>query len=249
MAGIIKNPFAIILFVIFLLGPFIAFAANKDEDVILTPLDEVELHGELVENPFNLVTNGQKTKVLVTFNNKGHKNYTVRIISGALVNSDNSSDIIRSLPSVSYDHTVPSMDHADLYYSFHSEFRPQDLDLIISVAYADEENNRYKGVAFNSTVRIVEPEQSLFDLQLLFLYFLLACILGGVGFVIYQAFMGGAKARRYQKARAQKVADKQAAAAAIELTQYDEKWIPENHLKPQPQRSMSRSKKKDEKGE
>ncbi|CAG8590139.1 4407_t:CDS:2 [Ambispora gerdemannii] len=222
--------------------------AKKETEPANPPGEDVELSAELIDNPFSLVVNGQQTRLQIVFNNKGQENYTVRLVAGVLTNPDNATDIFTKLPTIQYDYPVPTMDHVELEYRFHSEFNPQDLDLIVFVAFTDDKNTRFEGVAYNSTIHIVEPEQSIFDLQLLFLYLILAGIIGGVGYMIFQAFFGGVKSKKNQKNRNQKIAEKQAAQAAIELKTYDESWIPEHHLK-KPTRSASKKMKKDDKAD
>ncbi|CAG8529292.1 10977_t:CDS:2 [Ambispora leptoticha] len=218
--------------------------SKKETEPANPPGEDVELSAELIDNPFSLVVNGQQTKLRVTFNNKGQENYTVRFVAGALTNPENATEIFTRFPAVQYDYPVPTMDHAELEYRFYSEFSPQDLDLVIFVIFTnDEKRTRFEGIAYNSTIHIVEPEQSIFDLQLLFLYLILAGIIGGVGYLIFQAFFGGLKSKKNQKLREQKIAEKQAAQASIELTTYDENWIPAHHLK------KPKNKKKEDKAD
>lgn len=195
-----------------------------------------------------MVVNGQKNVVKVIFDNKSKKNYTVDLIGGHLVIPDNPSSIVRNLTAYSYSRPAPAMDHVEITYNFYAEFQPQELDLLLFVFFSDEKETRYRGVGYNGTITIVEPEHSLFDIQLLFLYVILLGVIGGVGFLIFQAFFGGIKSKKGKKrVPSTKPEDMAAGGSSSADLKYDESWIPEHHLKPQPTRSSPRIKKKNEK--
>lgn len=188
----------------------------------------VEITSSFPDNPFSLITNGQQNKLQVTFDNKGTEAYTIDVVSGAFFDTD-FTQVVRNLTAFKYGVPVPAMDHIDVPYSFYSEFKPQELGLLIIVDFSDEAKNRFRGVAYNGTVSIVEPAQSLLDPQLLFLYVLLAGMLVGAGYLIKQAFFPDSpQARRQKKNKAKKVVEEKVQLAP---GGYDESWIPEHHLK------------------
>ncbi|CAG8594595.1 5093_t:CDS:2, partial [Acaulospora colombiana] len=178
----------------------------------------------------------------------GEANYTVKLIAGALVNKDKPDEIFRNLTSSPYSALVPAMDHIDIKYTFYSEFPTQELGLVLFVFFTDEENNQFRGVGFNDTVTVVEPEQSLFDLQLLFLYVILSGIIFGIGYMIFQAFFGGTRPRKGRKRPpVSKPEDQATGASSSSDLKYDESWIPEHNLRSPAARNSSRIKKKTEK--
>jgi len=166
-----------------------------------------------------------------------------------LVNPSNHDEIFRNLTGIKYSLPVPPMDHVEVSYGFYSEFQPQELDLIVNVFFTDKDGKIYSGVGYNSTVTIVEPEQSIFDLQLIILYLLLSGIFGAIGYTIYKAFFGTKTKSKKSKKRVTKDDDDAAGTAtgsniSTGNATYDESWIPEHILKSSQGRTSSRSKKK-----
>ncbi|CAG8651757.1 6329_t:CDS:2, partial [Cetraspora pellucida] len=213
---------------------------GKEEPTVLAQPETVEITGEFTDNPFSQVVNGQKNTVKLIFDNKGTLNYTINLIGGALVNKDNPNEIYRNLTAVKYSIKAPSMDHVEFPYYFYAEFPPQELDIILFVFFSDDDKRQFRGVGYNGTVTIVDPEHSLFDLQLIFLYVLLFGMVSGIGYMIFQAFFGGVKAKKSKKRPVVKPEDVTTGTSSS----YDENWIPEHHLK-QP-RASARLKKKAE---
>ncbi|CAG8719611.1 3471_t:CDS:2, partial [Acaulospora morrowiae] len=212
--------------------------------------ETVDITGEVTGNPFNHVINGQKNTIKLTFDNKGESNYTVKLIGGVLVDKDRPNDIFRNLTSYQYSTPAPAMDHVDVKYTFYSEFPTQELGLILFVFFVDEEERQFRGVGFNETVTVVEPEQSLFDLQVLFLYLIISAIFFGIGYLIFQAFFGGVKSKKgKRRPPVSKPEDSTTGTSSSSEVKYDESWIPEHHLRPTSTRNNSRIKKKTEKVE
>ncbi|CAG8531531.1 14924_t:CDS:2 [Racocetra fulgida] len=163
----IKNILPIFLLVVLVFAPFLVL--SKEEPTIYAQPENVEITGEFTDNPFSRrysVVNGQKNTVKLIFDNKGTLNYTINAVAGALVNKDNPNEIYRNLTAAKYSLKAPSMDHVELPYYFYAEFPPQELDIILFVFFSDDEKRQFRGVGYNGTVTIVDPEHSLFDLQL-----------------------------------------------------------------------------------
>ncbi|CAI2163214.1 10916_t:CDS:2 [Funneliformis geosporum] len=238
----LKNILYIFLLTVLFFAPLLAFGDDSKETVFLPP-DTVEITGEFTDNPFSHIVNGQKNTIKVTFDNKGETNYTITMIGGALVNKDNPSEIFRNLTAYKYNHIAPSMDHVDLIYNFYAEFPPQELDLLLYILFADENLKKFKGVAYNGTVTVVDPDVSIFDLQLLFMWLILIMGFGGFLYMIYQVFFGGVKPKKTKRAPVVKTETTDTGTSDLK---YDESWIPEHHLKPQT-RTSSRKKKNDAK--
>jgi len=243
-----KNILAILLLSVLLYSTLV-FGATAEEPKIYEQPETVDITGEITGNPFNHVINGQKNTIKLTFDNKGESNYTIKVIGGALVNKDRPDEIFRNLTSATSSASAPAMDHVDVKYTFYSEFPTQELGLVLFVFFVDEEKNQFRGVGFNETVTVVEPEQSLFDMQLLFLYLILSGIFFGIGYLIFQAFFGGARSKKGKRRPVvSKPDDPATGASSSSDLKYDESWIPEHHLRPNA-RNNSRIKKKTEKVE
>ncbi|RUS27276.1 translocon-associated protein, alpha subunit [Jimgerdemannia flammicorona] len=208
------------------------------------PAPNVELTAGFPDSPFGNVVNGQRNKLVVSFSNKDTVSYTVSILSGVLVNPNNFTQIVRNLTALRYDTPIGTGETVDIPFSFHSEIAPQDLGLVVLVDFLDTNGNSHRAVGFNSTVTIVDPPTSIFDLQLLFLYVVLAGVLGGIGYLIQQAFFGGAAKG---KKKAKKVVEPSIGAAGAvdeKTTAYDESWIPDGHIKKSPVRQSPRLRNK-----
>ncbi|RUS18271.1 translocon-associated protein, alpha subunit [Endogone sp. FLAS-F59071] len=217
-------------FMALLLSPLAVSAAPDTKPKALSA--NVELTAAFPESPFGNVVNGQRNKLVVSFSNKDSANYTIGILSGAFVNPNNFSQIVRNLTALRYETPINAGETIDIPFSFHSEIAPQDLGLVVLVDFVDAAGNNFRAVGFNSTVSIVDPPHSIFDIQLLFLYVVLAGVLAGVGYMIQQAFFGGSGKG---KKKAKKVVEPSPGAAGAVDEQgklkYDESWIPEQHLK------------------
>ncbi|KAG2177301.1 hypothetical protein INT43_007958 [Umbelopsis isabellina] len=177
-----------------------------------------------------VIVNGQKNKLNVYFDNQADEAYTVNYISGALVKPDDFSTIVRNLSVYKYDLTIPAKQKIAIPYQFHSEFSPQDLGLTVIIDFSDAKKNPVRGIAYNGTVTVTDPEHSIFDVQLLFLYVVLAGLLAGVGYIIQQAFFSTpGKSKKTKKAAEKSVPAKHRDESGKMVL--DESWIPEQHLK------------------
>ena len=61
---------------------------------------------------------------------------------------------------------IPAGEKESVSYSFATELHPQDLRLQLAVVLTNELGTTFTLSAFNETVSVVEPDASLFDLQL-----------------------------------------------------------------------------------
>ncbi|KAL1921618.1 uncharacterized protein VTP21DRAFT_11334 [Calcarisporiella thermophila] len=191
---------------------------------------DVEITGEL-ENPIGVVVNGQRNKVRVAFRNHDNKQYTIEHMSGAFVNPNNFSHIIRNITAYRYGTAVDGNTTVDVPYFFYPEFPPQDLGLTVIIDFKDPSTGHtFRGVGFNSTVTVVDPEHSIFDLQLISIYLILAATAVGIGYLVKEAFfpatVASKKKKPVQPAPATTSTDSSEGSAV-----YDESWIPEHHLK------------------
>ncbi|KAI4167092.1 MAG: hypothetical protein LQ343_007496 [Gyalolechia ehrenbergii] len=158
--------------------------------------------------------------------------------------------IVRNLTTTRYDVPIPAGDKKSLEFKFTTELQPQDLKLNLAVVVTDSEGTPYTLSAFNETVAVVEPDASIFDPQIIFLYLFLLGLFAGTIYFIYNTWIatlfpqnkrGGKDASRARKSTSgtKKVdpndqvgivgADGPAVTSGSKAA-YDESWIPEGHL-------------------
>ncbi|CAO3595722.1 unnamed protein product [Absidia cylindrospora] len=156
-------------------------------------------------------------------------------VSGKVTLVGDDSKTLRNLPALRYDARLVSKASLELPYEFYSEFAPGELALTVYVdLLADEKPVRIVGYSGNITV--TDPESSLFDAQLLFLYAVMAAGVVGILYIVRQAFFGGST----KKPSAKKAAEPTVRAAHRDekgQMVLDESWIPEHHLKNSPKQS------------
>ncbi|MCJ1391591.1 hypothetical protein MMC18_004455 [Xylographa bjoerkii] len=200
------------------------------------------------------LVNGHPTQALLSFTNDEASPINVAFVGGSLWGPDPktngaTSRIVRNVTSTRYNVEIPAGEKESVSYSFATELHPQDLRLQLTAVVANEAGTMYTLNAFNETVSVVEPDASLFDVQLIFLYlFLLAIFLGTLYFVYNtwittlfpqkaRAGKGGERAKR-SSGGSKKVdpADQVAVVGAdgpavtSGAKAYDESWIPAQHL-------------------
>ncbi|KAG1150077.1 hypothetical protein G6F37_011287 [Rhizopus arrhizus] len=189
---------------------------------------QVEITAEFPDNPFGMIVNGQRNKVLLDINNKDKTSYTVFAISGQVTKADDFSSVVRNLTATRYGNPLTAESSLQIPYHFYSEYLPGEHGLIVYVDLLSGESIT-RVVGYNGTITVTDPEGSWFDIQLLFLYAVLLAGAAGVAYVIREAFFGDVK-------RAKKI--KKVEISTERPTHRDEKgemvldeaWIPEQHL-------------------
>ncbi|KAI4227827.1 MAG: hypothetical protein L6R36_002121 [Xanthoria steineri] len=212
--------------------------------------------------------NGQATQAVLSVSNEEPDPVTVVFVGGSLWTSpadfpsssspqDGGARIVRNLTTTRYGIEIPAGQSESIRYKFATELQPQELKLNLAVVLTTAKN---KGApvtiqAFNETVAIVEPDTSIFDPQILFLYLFLAAIFGGTCYFIYSTWIstlfpqkrrggasGGKDASRARKSTAGSKsvdpadqvsvlgADGPAVTSGAAAKAYDESWIPAGHL-------------------
>lgn len=175
-------------------------------------------------NEFAQVVNGQRNDIIVTIENKSDRNVTLQNIAGSFHHPD-TNKLVKNTTALTY--RMPLLEGAQmkLPYSFYSEFKPGDLRLNIWIEH-ETDGEKYRVQAYDSIVKIVEPEGSFFDIQMWITYLIVFGILGGAGYFAYLSFVPQPKKR--------KVPTPSAPIGTVTATGaggYQEEWIPEHHLK------------------
>ncbi|ORX55596.1 hypothetical protein DM01DRAFT_1382738 [Hesseltinella vesiculosa] len=218
------------LFLVVLASAFVFAEEQKQADAI-----NVEVIAEFPDNPFGLIVNGQRNKVVLTLNNKDTRDVAVLAVSGQMALVEDTSRVIQNLTGLRYGMQVAPEEKVDVPFQFYSEFNPGDLSLTVFVdLLVGEEMVRIVG--YNGVVTITDPETSLLDPQLLFLYLVLAAAAGGVLYLIREAFFGGAT-KKATVTKKKEVVEKAAHRDDKGNMVLDESWIPGHHLKSSPSQS------------
>ncbi|PIL35769.1 hypothetical protein GSI_02499 [Ganoderma sinense ZZ0214-1] len=177
-------------------------------------------------NAFSHVVNGERNAILVSIESKEvERNVTLKNIAGSLHHVQ-TNKLLKNFTKTDY--PIPLIEGAPLQlpYTFHSEFKPGEYKLTVWIEYAVE-GKMYRVTAYDSTVTVVEPESSFFDLKLLSTYLIVAGVLSGLGYYTYITLAPQPKKR---KARPE-VSTPVGTVTATGAGGYEEEWIPEHHLK------------------
>ncbi|KAL8684963.1 MAG: hypothetical protein Q9218_008052, partial [Villophora microphyllina] len=201
------------------------------------------------------LVNGKPTTAVLSIANSEPAPISVVFIGGSLwlpfsptTSPAQEPRIVRNLTTTKYDNIeIAAGESESVNYKFATELQPQDLLLNLAVVVRDEEGGVHTLQAFNETVAIVEPDTSIFDPQILFLYLFLLALFAGTCLFIYNTwistlFPSASKKRNPSSSRARNISTKgnerdQVGAAGADgpavtsgAKAYDESWIPAGHL-------------------
>ncbi|KAL4871053.1 hypothetical protein BDV12DRAFT_183954 [Aspergillus spectabilis] len=187
------------------------------------------------------VVNGHPTQALVTFTNSEESAVTVNFIGGTLSTLDEESKLVRNLTATRYSVEVPAGETESLSYSFATDLHPQDLRLSLASVLSDSEGRFFTVYAYNGTVSVVEPETSIFDPQIIFLYFFLLASFGGISYFFYTVWVApyfpqkrkaakGAEGSKKSSGASKKVEAPVDSPAVSSATTYNADWIPAHHI-------------------
>ncbi|SAM07679.1 hypothetical protein [Absidia glauca] len=206
----------------------------------------VEVVAQFPDNPFGLIVNGQKNGVVMTLTNKDAVDASIVGVSGKVTLVGDDSKVLRTLPGLRYDSPLVSKATVELPYQFYSEFAPGELALTVYVdLLADGKPVRIVG--YNGNITVTDPETSLLDAQLLFLYAIMAAGALGVLYIVREAFFGGSKKKTTASPLSTKAAEPTVRAAHRDekgQMVLDQSWIPEHHLKNSSPKQSPRAKKR-----
>ncbi|KAJ5894061.1 hypothetical protein N7495_005752 [Penicillium taxi] len=180
------------------------------------------------------LVNGHPTQALIAFTNEEPNPVTVNFVGGTLWNLEEASKVVRNLTATRYALEIPAGKKEVISYDFATEMHPQDLRLNIAAILSDSEGNFFSAQAFNGSVSVVEPETSIFDPQIIFLYFFLLACAGGISYFFYTVWI----APYFPQKRKSKSDEKRAPKPVVESpspvvassTTYNTDWIPDHHI-------------------
>jgi len=208
----------------------VTFASIASASPLGTELDITATATFPATNPFAHVVNGERNKMSLEIENKSPVNVTLKSAAGSFHDPD-SGKLLKNTTTLTYGVTLVSGAKTILPYNFHSEHKPRDVTLKIWVNYDDgSPSGLHHITAYDSVVSVVEPPSSFFDLPLLFSYVVMAALLGGGGYLVYQNYVPKTKKRKVRKnVNKEEISSPVGPTAAAKS--YDEDWIPSHHLK------------------
>ncbi|GLI74074.1 increased recombination centers protein 22 [Penicillium ochrochloron] len=198
------------------------------------------------------LVNGHPTQALISFTNDEPNPVTVNFLGGSLWSLDEQSKNVRNLTATRYGVEIPANSKESISYSFSTEMHPVDVRLNIAAIMSDDEGRFFTVQAFNGTVSVVEPETSIFDPQIIFLYFfLLACFVGVVYF-FYTVWVApyfpqkrkGGKTGEKKTPAKREILEETPSPAVASATTYNADWIPAHHINRPEARKVKGSKSK-----
>ncbi|KAJ3553941.1 hypothetical protein NM688_g3354 [Phlebia brevispora] len=209
-----------------LLGYGLGIAALL-QSVLASPLgDPVEPEVEATaafpeDNPFGHVVNGERNNIILTVENKAERNITLQTVAGSIHHPET------NVLTTALSYKIPLLQGVKLQvpYAFYSEFKPGDWKLNLWIDY-EADGDKYRTIAYESIITVVEPEGSWFDIQLWITYAIVAAFLGGLGYYAYSTFVPQPKKRKTPA-----VSAPVGTVTATGAGGYQEEWIPEHHLK------------------
>ncbi|KAL2426243.1 hypothetical protein ABEF95_002461 [Exophiala dermatitidis] len=184
------------------------------------------------------LVNGKPSEAVLSFLNEEPEPVTVQFIGGSLWTLESNPRIVRNLTTAQYAVEIPAGEKQSLPYRFQTNMHPQDLRLNLA-AVVNAQSTFYTLQAYNGTVSVVEPDASIFDPQILFLYFFLLASAAGVAYWFYTIWVAPyfpQKKRPVKKTPVKKVdvgavhSDTEGPVVSTGSKAYNEEWIPSHHI-------------------
>ncbi|KAH8429564.1 putative translocon-associated protein, alpha subunit [Aspergillus melleus] len=224
-------------------GGLAADPAEKVEENVESPKLAVSAQASFPASEFFGVklVNGLPTQALITFTNDEPAPVTVNFAGGTLSTLDEEeSQVVRNLTATAYGVEIPAGEKESVSYSFSTEMHPQDLRLSLASVLSDSEGRYFTVYAHNGTVSVVEPETSIFDPQIIFLYFFLLTCFVGVVYFFYTVWVapyfpqkrksGKGPEKASVSKKAEVAVEAPSSPAVSSATTYNAEWIPAHHI-------------------
>jgi len=195
-------------------------AAQEPELVVSSTFPE--------NNPFGHVVNGEKNKITVNIENKSGRNVTLTNIAGSF-HHPTTDALVRNTSTLTYGVPLVEGVKMQIPYTFHSEFKPGDLRLLLWAEHSAD-GQKFRTMAYDSIVTIVEPEGSIFDFKMISTYLITLALLALTAYKTYTTLFPPVKVSR-APIKAKNVSEPVGSVVATGAGGYQEEWIPEHHLK------------------
>jgi len=120
---------------------------------------------------------GSLIKFLVSFYNKGEKDFLVKEVDASFRYPGDFNFFIQNYTAAKFDRVVEAGHESTFDYAFSAseQYAGRPLGLIVQLRYVDASGKAYQNAVFNETINIVEDE-STFNPETGFLYMVFACL-------------------------------------------------------------------------
>ncbi|KAG0054924.1 hypothetical protein BGZ83_010049 [Gryganskiella cystojenkinii] len=171
---------------------------------------------------------GEANELKVTFRNTGKTDLKVNLIIGSIAEMTDFNNVIRNLTAYRYGTTLKADGTLILPYTIKMEHASREVGLTLMADILDSSKNHFPVVIYNSTVNFTEPIQGWIDLQLIFLYVLIAGLFVAIGMFVKDSMAPEVK-KSTKKTPTMTPEEREAALEKMKVL--DEDWIPEHHKK------------------
>ncbi|KZZ97853.1 hypothetical protein AAP_00114 [Ascosphaera apis ARSEF 7405] len=184
------------------------------------------------------LVNGELTNAAVHITNYESEAINVNIIAGELFDVK-TGESVRNLTMAKYQTQIPAGQEQLISYPIELDMHPADLALSLTAFVLTAEKVIYTLPVFQDVVSIVEPPTSIFDPQILFLYFFLGSLFAATFYFFYTVWVAPYLPAKQRKAAASKTTS----VKAVEKTEpatasgsdiggasYNTEWIPAHHI-------------------
>ncbi|KAI5279194.1 hypothetical protein KEM54_004289 [Ascosphaera aggregata] len=190
------------------------------------------------------LVNGEVLNAGISITNYESEPISINLVAGQLFALE-TGEPLRNLTLAKYQTEIAAGNKQIIAYPIRTEMHPADLRLTLTafISKADADAGPaghavYTVPAFNGLVSVVEPETSIFDPQILFLYFFLGSLFCGTLYFFYTVWVApylpakqrkpaSAKPRPAEKAESVNTTGSDIAAGRAA---YNTEWIPAHHI-------------------
>jgi len=163
-----------------------ASKSPKTQELTASPFAQTSLI--FPNNPSHAFTPGEIVEAVLGFSNIGERMFNITTITASLRYLQDWRYAVQNFTKIVYGTAVLPGEESSFLYVFRPDplIEPRDFGLTMTVFYSDSTGQNFTSVFFNSTVSLVEPDES-FDTQTLFTYVGVIAVVGLIGFLILKA--------------------------------------------------------------
>lgn len=168
----------------------------------------------------------EEVQFLIGIKNNGNKDFVVQTIDASLRYPQDFSVNIQNFTAYPYNRVVKPSQEITIAYSFmiHEMFNDRPFGFLVNLLYQDLEGKLYSNAVFNQTVNIIELNDGLLNMEILFVYVFLLALAGLVLFGIYYY------SHFYLAKKLGGKTKKKTIETGTVNNKIDFEWIPEQHL-------------------
>jgi hypothetical protein len=163
-------------------------AGKRDSMEELDPSFFMRTEAFFPDHPFQQFVSGETASVLLGLQNVWKYPVTVFGISGAYYTPDY-TQVFRNITQQKTHVKVMPNEQNTFVFKLKPEMEAAQLALVLTIDFTDSsERQWYRAVALNRTIEVVAPVGSIFDLESLFIYFVILALLASSVYMVYGAF-------------------------------------------------------------